>query len=377
MYGGTVRELTPSRSPSGLSPRVRGNPQIYAEMDRPYGLSPRVRGNRTTHLQVTVYPRVTGEPSGPYGPPFVVVYPRVYGGTREMLLPALSSKGLSPRVRGNRNNISDLKFICQVYPRVYGGTEGFNFSPNWPAVYPRVYGGTRGVQGSIPACTVTIRDGSSNRSIPACTGEPHQGCDTAADLAVYPRVYGGTAADSERAQYEGSHGGTLRRPGPFVEGLSPRVRGNPVGSRFIPLRVYSRVYGGTLRGMAVVQEGLSPRVRGNQVQFFGHGKDLNGVYPRVYGGTHAPSTRSNGVYPRVYGGTYPSARTDKVYPRVYGGTSLTWSGVSGLSPRVRGNRIADDGVGTTQRSIPACTAGPHRRRSPPHRGLSPRVRGNR
>ena len=113
----------------------------------------------------------------------------------------------------------------------------------------------------------------SQRSIPACAGEPSVSLDNDSLQTVYPRVCGGTFM-----------------PGSFGQqdvGLSPRVRGNPsvifpspmqVGS--IPAcagepptscglatttRVYPRVCGGTARWktMNALQPGLSPRVRGN------------------------------------------------------------------------------------------------------------------
>ena len=92
----------------------------------------------------------------------------------------------------------------------------------------------------------------------------------------------------------------------------------------------------------------------------------------------------NGVYPRECGGTKPTCRFR--------------SGVLGLSPRVRGNRVGVVGSAEGARSIPASAGEPstvrrtasssrvyprecggtsHRRwQSPPLSGLSPRVRGN-
>ena len=158
------------------------------------------------------------------------------GGTRSYCIPNRAGEsqfpsvsppeptiGLSPRVRGNR--------LCRP-------------SPSSP-------------QGSIPACAgePSIREGKR---------QPEE---------VYPRVCGGTI------------GSTRRRT--FVNGLSPRVRGNlavsqPATSsrRSIPAcageppsvqhgavsqRVYPRVCGGTVRGRIYIphRHGLSPRVCGN------------------------------------------------------------------------------------------------------------------
>ena len=233
------------------------------------GLSPRVRGNRRR-----VLPRGRGRWSIPAcaGEPVRVravnvsgkVYPRVCGGTRVFIGIGLRGMGLSPRVRGNQIRFKILD--------------------------------------------------ESERSIPACAGEPRRLTDTNFLRQVYPRVCGGTRAIGELV--------------PLVYGLSPRVRGNlrcsrrvlhPLGS--IPAcagepggtqagdphhRVYPRVCGGT--SIAVPESwtlpGLSPRVRGNLMDVVplanllrsipacaGEPLGLVGicgvglVYPRVCGGT--------------------------------------------------------------------------------------------
>ena len=201
---------------------------------------------------------------------------------------------------------------------------------------------------------LTLAKNPKHRSIPACTGEPHSRIHAETVPWVYPRVYGGT--------------------GPWIwavttrSGLSPRVRGNPLctgwiqnPSRSIPActgeppfsssrarreRVYPRVYGGTFRlptGPARCQ-GLSPRVRGNRWSLAGALLD-EGSIPACTGEPSLLST-INGLLP--------------VYPRVYGGTgrmSLRLSNASGLSPRVRGNRLHRIPSRRGSRSIPACTHG--------------------
>ena len=52
----------------------------------------------------------------------------------------------------------------------------------------------------------------------------------------------------------------------------------------------------------------------------------------------------NGVYPRVCGGTLPILGREDVD--------------QGLSPRVRGNRCAQEGSENGRRSIPACAGEP-------------------
>ena len=159
-------------------------------------------------------------------------------------------------------------------------------------------------------------------------------------------------------------------------------------------KVYPRVYGGTFpifHGHHR-QRGLSPRVRGNLPTL---GCRLSGQrsIPACTGEPHKQSTVSTAdsapVYPRVYGGTLSQRATLKaglpeVYPRVYGGTpsmvfsvptmtsrsipactgepsascSQRPSGYRGLSPRVRGNPLANNAHGSVGRSIPACTGEP-------------------
>ena len=84
-----------------------------------------------------------------------------------------------------------------------------------------------------------IQRRSTQRSIPACAGEPDVPTwDTSPTIAVYPRVCGGTT------------------PRPLstrsARGLSPRVRGNPSGvfPQHPKHEVYPRVCGGTFSLLA-------------------------------------------------------------------------------------------------------------------------------
>ena len=148
---------------------------------------------------------------------------------------------------------------------MYGGT-----GITWTS-HPDAVGLSPRVRGNL--CKVVFyRD--AQRSIPACTGEPHLAVATGPKTTVYPRVYGGTRINlALRSRYEG---------------LSPRVRGNlGMGIRTalykgsIPactgepgrpskivnkIWVYPRVYGGTQERVFVPNPelGLSPRVRGNR-----------------------------------------------------------------------------------------------------------------
>ena len=173
-------------------------------------------------------------------------------------------------------------------------------------------------------------------SIPACAGEPSGSTTSTRPQPVYPRVCGGTLTVSDEDENE--------------VGLSPRVRGNlnfanlqANSARSIPacagepqasvlLRglqgVYPRVCGGTVKtsGSEFSSWGLSPRVRGNQ-DLGPHGGDLGGSIPACAGEP-------------VWRGGWSGRR--RVYPRVCGGTLARWrprSWMNGLSPRVRGNLV--------------------------------------
>ena len=233
-------------------------------------------------------------------------------------------------------------------------------------------------------------------SIPACAGEPSDGRRRALPPQVYPRVCGGTIfAD--------------REPGAQA-GLSPRVRGNPrplhdaldaLGSipacagepqtgqmELQPEPVYPRVCGGTATNTFMRQQaqGLSPRVRGNLLHAVGCAQ-VGGSIPACAGEPPGSARR---------------CRTSGVYPRVCGGTrrAVTWArDMTGLSPRVRGNRLPTPPSRRRAGSIPACAGEPirtARARSSTRVyprvcggtpetdlaairgvGLSPRVRGNR
>ncbi len=109
-------------------------------------------------------PACAGEPRREWGSAMgEQVYPRVCGGTKVQVRPALVNQGLSPRVRGNPGESSPHNL--------------------------------------------------TQRSIPACAGEPLSHGYTTSMIAVYPRVCGGTVKAGQKAGYP--------------RGLSPRVRGNP------------------------------------------------------------------------------------------------------------------------------------------------------
>ena len=195
------------------------------------GLSPRVRGNPYLALAAVSptrsIPARAGEPDNiRYSHSRPPVYPRACGGTAELAPRIDFPEGLSPRVRGNRGAIRKNPIAgrsiparagepgyhigeeahAEVYPRACGGTtpSASANSPVW-GLSPRVRGNQEPVQAR------QINDGS----IPARAGEPLGGNVQRESKRVYPRACGGTAALTPAAFW--------------FKGLSPRVRGNPLG----------------------------------------------------------------------------------------------------------------------------------------------------
>ena len=274
------------------------------------------------------------------------VYPRVCGGTARKRPRSPVPWGLSPRVRGNLFRGLGVGVESGSIPACAGEPVASDHHIRAFRVYPRVCGGTLGVsvhdvieQGLSPRVrgnrTIRARRVSQLGSIPACAGEPRLWCARWSRQGVYPRVCGGTRA-RRRSRLDG-------------RGLSPRVRGNLVRSvdqdampGSIPacagepqeqvgqdsaFGVYPRVCGGTMVGQtpSLPIAGLSPRVRGNQDAAW-------------------RQTSRTGSIPACAGEpdrTPFQAHSSRVYPRVCGGTGREWAqsrSITGLSPRVRGNR---------------------------------------
>ena len=173
------------------------------------------------------------------------------------------------------------------------------------------------------------------RSIPACAGEPPARSPFHPKHKVYPRVCGGTAKSSGDRS--------------DVIGLSPRVRGNR------PLSIPSSSASGSIPACA------------GEPSLHSVSAYASTVYPRVCGGTkqwRAYCSVCLGLSPRVRGNrlalaTFSSIRL--VYPRVCGGTEPMDTAApmdNGLSPRVRGNRSCVAIAFVSSRSIPACAGEP-------------------
>ena len=193
------------------------------------GLSPRVRGNRprwwAAYQGRRSIPACAGEPAAAMGiSSDQEVYPRVCGGTSYSPAPILNSKGLSPRVRGNRSRTRSPGLVQGSIPACAGEPLPYPLPDRQIEVYPRVCGGTnrslrrrarrRGLSPRVRGNRIGVIAGPPDPgSIPACAGEPSRGWAPGSSGRVYPRVCGGTPAGADFRFGAG--------------GLSPRVRGNP------------------------------------------------------------------------------------------------------------------------------------------------------
>ena len=198
----------------------------------PLGLSPRGRGNHPSK-RIPLHPfrsipAWAGEPqTNPMKATLRAVYPRVGGGTEVYYIAALGLEGLSPRGRGNRRWWPAETACRRSIPAWAGEPDPGRFTATLQEVYPRVGGGTKSLAHHVTTLPGLSPRGRGNqfgdlwaaktrRSIPAWAGEPAFAIMMASWFRVYPRVGGGTVAVlSVRAR---------------TWGLSPRGRGNPIGS---------------------------------------------------------------------------------------------------------------------------------------------------
>ena len=153
----------------GLSPRVRGK---------------LMRARLCIHL-VRSIPACTGETvMAVTAKRLAPVYPRVYGGNTCWPGVILPTTGLSPRVRGKLQAAGSHMAALWSIPACTGETGLHGAATAIPEVYPRVYGGNRQMlcntckkHGLSPR--VRGKHAESGwlhrplRSIPACTGETH------------------------------------------------------------------------------------------------------------------------------------------------------------------------------------------------------------
>ena len=186
--GGTPTLPCPDKRYRGLSPRVRGNPNLEAGI-------PAGEGS---------IPACAEEPLPPYSVVhWIMVYPRVCGGTGVSTRLPSPDLGLSPRVRGNRAAPDTRVLASGSIPACAGEPPASSLARAGFWVYPRVCGGTERTGqveprdiGLSPRVRGNLRDADLHDdrggSIPACAGEPLERFGAAELAGVYPRVCGGT-----------------------------------------------------------------------------------------------------------------------------------------------------------------------------------------
>ena len=166
--GGTCMRLIAPASPSGLSPRVRGNRERFGAF---YAMSGSI-------------PASAGEPASGFASSAVAgVYPRECGGTLSEVWAVLECPGLSPRVRGNLIPWAIDGVSGGSIPASAGEPCSHRIAGLSIRVYPRECGGTLGValRGlSSAGLSPRVRGNpieappspKSPGSIPASAGEP-------------------------------------------------------------------------------------------------------------------------------------------------------------------------------------------------------------
>ena len=216
--------------PVRVYPRAYGETYSYrGKFPSARGLSPRIRGNhlrfKPAGERLGSIPAHTGKPvsgDGIRGAPGV--YPRAYGETSSRIPSSVFSRGLSPRIRGNRSPVTGYAEHLGSIPAHTGKPRS-----SWPRratarVYPRAYGETflspknlSPTTGLSPRIRGNLTDQGFEYlemgSIPAHTGKPAHPVAWQSTCRVYPRAYGETLYDT----------GYIGRS----SGLSPRIRGTP------------------------------------------------------------------------------------------------------------------------------------------------------
>ena len=258
--------------------------------------------------------------------------------------------------------------------------------PTYPGVYPRAYGETQrlptpdgdkwGLSPRLRGNPWDVRrDTRRFGSIPALTGKPPACRSRLYWTGVYPRAYGETV---QRTSRQGDR-----------RGLSPRLRGNRKqqprpyrGRGSIPALTGKPSAGGGYHALRGSIPALTGKPRSRRAA-----PSACRVYPRAYGETQIEARGAlgmSGLSPRLRGNPDRGARRPRhvgsipaltgkpvggggsfsvaeVYPRAYGETDLVNRSVPiavGLSPRLRGNPNALISQPTGRRSIPALTGKP-------------------
>ena len=156
------------------------------------------------------------------------VYPRACGATQSRIITDIRIYGLSPRMRGNHELPRREAQKAGSIPAHAGQPIAYTINNVAPTVYPRACGATLCVGPGI-----TTERGLSPRmrgnhiladeidniawSIPAHAGQPTSLDSIISPFPVYPRACGATVDGVFAVRAD--------------QGLSPRMRGNPVSAR--------------------------------------------------------------------------------------------------------------------------------------------------
>ena len=168
--GGTGPPPAPARAVRGLSPRMRGNPDVLGRGEPAPGSIPAYAGEPASSRRNSAVRSV---------------YPRVCGGTSSGLAARITDIGLSPRMRGNRTAPPHGARGDRSIPAYAGEPEATMGICKREGVYPRVCGGTAYL--STP-CSLNVglsprmrgnrspkpQKATPIRSIPAYAGEPER-----------------------------------------------------------------------------------------------------------------------------------------------------------------------------------------------------------
>ena len=289
------------------------------------------------------------------------VYPRRCGGAG--LWPDWSAgfRGLSPQVRGSRDQLA-LAFI-HVGSIPAGAGEPFarGLGRIFSRVYPRRCGGaahTQGAKAFARGLSPQVRGSRIRRdadligagSIPAGAGEPYGFQPSNMYRWVYPRRCGGANWRFIHDKDKGGLSPQVRGSQSALVLCAPRAGSIPAGAgephKRAPARVQAWVYPRRCGGARSCSRtpgnhgGLSPQVRGSP-PLTDDPHDIVGSIP-AGAGEPVPSRWTGGftwVYPRRCGGAAPGCR--RAIPP------------AGLSPQVRGSLVREITSRTLRGSIPA------------------------
>ena len=186
--GGTTYHRSAARCATGLSPRMRGNPHNGNQDSQYFGSIPAHAGEpierRSRCCEAGVYPRACGGTSVDSRSKdlFRGLSPRMRG-NQFLVAAGFDQRGSIPAHAGEPIRIIELQRTSGVYPRACGGTVNVdNVSRPGLGLSPRMRG-NRDDPAALPPLL---------GSIPAHAGEPAHRRPPTRRFAVYPRACGGT-----------------------------------------------------------------------------------------------------------------------------------------------------------------------------------------